>query len=101
MVFDQVVEIKKKHILIVIVSFFVYNYCCDVFKQPTYTDNIKSIFNNTLFNTTGNSSWYEWIDTGRNQAAGVISVSTMAFLNGLPVSLFLNFNKIILFFDLN
>jgi hypothetical protein len=90
MVFDKVIEVKTKHILIFILSFFTYNYCCDVFKQPSYTDNIKTIFNNTLFNSTSNSSWYEWIETSRNQAAGLVSVSTMAFLNGLPVSKFIN-----------
>ena len=90
MVFDKVIEVKTKHILIFILSFFTYNYCCDVFKQPSYTDNIKTIFNNTLFNSTSNSSWYEWIETSRNQAAGLVSVSTMAVLNGLPVSIFLN-----------
>jgi hypothetical protein len=100
MVFDHTVEIKTKHILIIILCFFIYNYCCDIFKQPSYTDNIKSIFNNTLFNATGNSSWYEWIETSRNQAAGVVSVSTMAILNSLPVSLFINFNTIIIIFCL-
>jgi hypothetical protein len=91
MVFDQKVEIKTKHILIAIACFFLYNYCCDVFKQPSYSEKIKTMFNTTLFNNTGNNSWSEWIENSRNQAAGVVSMSTLALLNGLPVSMLIIF----------
>ena len=72
---------KKKHIFLIFGAFLIFLYLSDQFKRPDF----KISVNEMLGSNNGTHSVTSWIDTSTNQLAGLVSFSSMAILNYVPV----------------
>jgi hypothetical protein len=79
---EYLMQVKLRHFVILFLSFFLYLYLCDQFKNNEFKQSIKSFMG--VDNTTTHTI-FNWVENRTNQLAGIVSVSTATVANNIPI----------------
>ena len=76
-------EVSTRHMFLIVIGIGLYLYLTDRFKQPSTREAIKAALGS--ISNGSNHTIFDWIENKANSLAGLLSISTMAVVNQLPV----------------